>query len=490
LNSTELNAIKQQYYTQGEEPMARAKLICTLGPATESEDIIKNLVDAGMNIARINFSHGDHDHFKQLITTVRTVSAKTGRTISILGDICGPKIRIGDIEGGSFHLEKGDTLTVTTREVIGKPGLVSTTYPNFVSDIDQGIHVLIDDGAIELEVIEVKSEEVKTKVIVGGVLKQHKGMNLPGVKISAPAISAKDFSDIEFAVHEGVDLLALSFIRSPDDVVKAKKLIANLGSDIPVIAKIEKEEAVSNIEEIVHHAFGIMIARGDLGVEMAPESVPIIQKKIIKICNILGKPVITATQMLESMIHSPRATRAETSDVANAIIDGSDAVMLSGETSVGSYPIEAARTVKNIINNVEKELGKGRSFTDFMPEESCIADAVTAAACRAAEILNAKVIVAYTQSGSTAMRLSKHRPKTKILAITPSEMIQRRIEIFWGIRSSLIEEVVDIGNVADRACEITKNAGLAKKGDLLVITFGTPIGISGSTNLLNIVKVQ
>lgn len=469
--------------------MARAKLICTLGPATETVSAITRLVDAGMNIVRINFSHGDHEYFKKLIDTVRTVSKKTGKPIPILGDLCGPKIRIGDIEGGSFDIAPGDTLRITTDDVMGAPGLVNTTYPNFVSDIEQGNRVLIDDGNIELEVTEVKPTEVTATVIVGGTLKQHKGMNLPGVAVSAPAISAKDFSDIEFAVREGLDLLALSFVRSPDDITKAKKLIASLGGDTPVIAKIEKEEAVANIEEIVHRAFGIMIARGDLGVELAPEGVPLIQKKIIRICNILGKPVITATQMLESMINNPRATRAETSDVANAVIDGSDAVMLSGETSIGHYPTEAARTVRNIITNVEQELGKGRSFADFIPEESTIADAVTAAACRGAEILNAKLIVAYTQSGSTAMRLSKHRPKTRILAITPSDTIQRRIELFWGIRSSLVEDVVDVADIDERASEVAKKAGLAQSGDIMVITFGTPIGIAGSTNLMNIIRI-
>lgn len=469
--------------------MARTKLICTIGPATESEEVLTELVKAGMNIARINFSHGEHEYFRVLIQKIRSVSEKTRKTIAILGDLAGPKIRIGDIEGGSFPLNRGDGLVVTTREVIGKPGLVSTTYPNFVSDIEKGKRVLIDDGNIELEVIEIRPEEVKTVVKVGGVLKAHKGMNLPGVKISAPAISAKDFSDIEFSVREGIDLLGLSFVRSPDDVIKAKKLIDSMGGDIPVIAKIEKEEAVRSIKEIMQEAFGIMIARGDLGVELAPERVPLIQKSIIRTCNIVGKPVITATQMLESMINNPRATRAETSDVANAILDGSDAVMLSGETSVGKYPVDAAKTVHNIIDNVENELGKGRSYATFTPEESTISDAVTAAACRAAEILNAKVIVAYTQSGATAMRLSKHRPKTRILAITPSDKIRRRIEIFWGIRSCISPQVVDINSVAKVVGEIVEREGLAKKGDVVVITFGTLVNVSGATNVMNIVKL-
>ncbi len=470
--------------------MARAKIICTLGPSTRDEKMIMKLVEAGMNVARLNFSHDTHEEFKHRISMVRNISRETGKPIAILGDICGPKIRIGKIEGTSINLKEGDELTITTRPIIGNQNIISTTYPNFVSDIEKGNRVFIDDGNIELTVTDVRPQEVKTTVLVGGELKEHKGMNLPGTDVSAPAISAKDFSDIEFAVKEGVDILALSFVRSPDDVVKAKKLISNYGSDIPIIAKIEREEAVNNIEDIVHESFGIMIARGDLGVEMASERVPLIQKKIIRICNKSGKPVITATQMLESMISNPRPTRAETSDVANAIIDGSDAVMLSGETSIGKYPVQATQTVSRIIRDVEKELGKGRSYVDWEPEETGVADAVTAAACRAAEILNAKAIVAFTQSGSTAMRLSKHRPRTRILAITPSERIRQRVEIFWGIRSALIDEVMETDMVASNSEKIVKKEGMAKKGDVIVITFGTPIGVAGSTNLMNIIKIN
>ncbi len=471
--------------------MARAKLICTLGPSTRDKKTIMELVEAGMDVARINFSHETHDEFRHRISNVREISEQTGKPITILGDLCGPKIRIGDIEGNSFMIKSGDELTITTRNIIGTPGIVGTTYPDLVGDVEKGNRILIDDGNIELIVKDVKHDEVKTIVVFGGELKKHKGINLPGVNVSAPTISTKDFSDIEFAVKEGIDVLALSFVRRADDIVKAKKLISNCGSEIPVIAKIEKEEAINNIEDIVHEAYGIMIARGDLGVEMASEHVPLIQKRLIKICNKLGKPVITATQMLESMINNPRPTRAETSDIANAIIDGSDAVMLSGETSVGKYPVKAAETAHSIINDVECEIGEGRSYMDWVPEqESTIDDAVTAAACRAAEILNAKAIIAFTQSGSTAMRLSKYRPRTKILAITPSEKIRRRIELFWGVRSTLIEGVVNSDMIAETVGQIAKKEGIAKKGDIIVITYGTPIGVSGSTNLMNIQKIK
>ncbi len=469
--------------------MTRAKLICTLGPSSRDEKTVRELVQAGMNIARLNFSHDTHEEFQHRISLIRKISEETGRPIAILGDLGGPKIRLGNIENGSFPIAAGDSLTITTREIMGSPGIVSTTYANLVSDVEQGNRILIDDGKIELVVDEVRPEEVKTTVVIGGELKEHKGFNLPGVLVSAPSITAKDFGDIEFAVREGIDLLALSFVKTPGDVIKAKKLIANYGCTIPVIAKIEKEEAVNNIEGIINESFGIMIARGDLGVEMASEKVPLIQKRIIGLCNRMGKPVITATQMLESMITNPRPTRAETSDVANAIIDGSDAVMLSGETSIGAYPVKAAQTVRNIILGVEHEIGGGRSYVDAIPEESTIADAVTAAACRGAEILDAKAIVAYTQSGSTAMRLSKYRPRTRIIAIVHAEKIRRRLELFWGIRSVSIGEVIEIDKIAETAETVVKQENIAKKGDVLVITSGTPIGVAGTTNLMHIIRV-
>ncbi len=466
--------------------MARAKIICTLGPASFDESVIRGLVDAGMNIARINFSHGVHEDLERVVASVRNVAAATGNPIAILGDLAGPKIRIGEVENGGMRLEPGAELTITTRETPGSGDTVSTTYLNLATDVEKGCRILIDDGNIELVVTEVFPEGVRTRVVVGGLLKPHKGMNLPGVKVSAPAISTKDFTDLEFAARHDFDYVGLSFVRSPDDVAKTKKILANFGSDIPVIAKIEKEEAVSQFDNVLAESDGIMIARGDLGVEMASEQVPLIQKRIIEKCNMAGKPVITATQMLESMTHNPRATRAETSDVANAVLDGSDAVMLSGETAVGSYPIKAVETMRRIIDGVENELGKGRSVLNRDPAESTIADAVTVAAVRAAEILNAAAIIAYTQSGSTAKRLSMHRPKTRIVAITPSETIRRRLALYWGIRSTLVSEVVDTDSMVSIAGRIAIECGYAKSGDIIVITSGTPIGMSGTTNLMNI----
>lgn len=467
--------------------MARAKIICTLGPASFDESVIRGLVDAGMNVARINFSHGSHEVLERVVESVRNVAAATGNPIAILGDLAGPKIRIGEVEGGGMRLEPGAELTITTRETPGSGDTVSTTYLNLATDVEKGCRILIDDGNIELAVTEVFTEGVRTRVIVGGILKPHKGMNLPGVKVSAPAISTKDFTDLEFAARHDFDYVGLSFVRSPDDVAKTKKILANFGSDIPVVAKIEKEEAVTQFDDVLAEADGIMIARGDLGVEMPSERVPLIQKRIIEKCNMAGKPVITATQMLESMTHNPRPTRAETSDVANAVLDGSDAVMLSGETAVGSYPIKAVETMRRIIDGVENELGKGRSVLDRRsPAESSIADAVTMAAVRAAEMLNAAAIIAYTQSGSTAKRLSRHRPKTRIVAITPSEGIRRRLALYWGIRSTLVSEVVDTDSMVSTAGRIAIECGFAKSGDIIVITSGTPIGMSGTTNLMNI----
>lgn len=469
--------------------MARAKIICTLGPASSDKVTIRELVDAGMNVARLNFSHGTHEELTYFIAAVRAVAAETGNPIAILGDLAGPKIRIGDVQGGSVTLEAGRELVITTREVIGTSTLVSTTYANLATDVEKGNRILIDDGNIELVVTEVLPEEVKTTVVVGGELKPHKGMNLPGVDVSAPAISTKDFTDLEFAARHGLDYIGLSFVRSPDDVAKAKKILANFGSDMPVIAKIEKEEAVCHFDDVLELADGIMIARGDLGVEMASEQVPLIQKRIIEKCNLAGKPVITATQMLESMTHNPRPTRAETSDVANAILDGSDAVMLSGETAVGKYPVKAVETMRRIIDGVENELGKGRSMLDRTTEESTIQDAVTVAAVRAAEVLNAAAIIAYTQSGSTAKRLSTHRPKTRIIAITPSETIRRRLALYWGIRSVLESEVVDTDSMVSTTGTIALKYGYVKIGDIVVITSGTPIGVPGTTNLMNIHQI-
>lgn len=469
--------------------MIGTKVICTLGPSSRDEKIIAALVKAGMDVVRINFSHGVYDEIREVIAVVRKVSSETGSPIAILGDLAGPKIRIGELEQESVMLSAGEVLTVTTRDIKGTSGIVSTTYPNLVSDVNKGDCILIDDGRLELTVESVKPDEVITRVVIGGELKPHKGINLPGVAVSAPAISTKDFRDIEFAVKEGFDLLALSFVRSPDDVVKAKKLIKNYDSDIPIIAKIEKEEAVNDFDDILRISDGIMIARGDLGVEMASEQVPLIQKRLITACNKVGKPVITATQMLESMISNPRATRAETSDVANAVIDGSDAVMLSGETAVGKYPVKAVETMQSIIDGVERELGKGRRMADLTLEESNIEDAVTAAACRAAELLKAKAIVAYTQSGSTAMRLSKFRPRTGIIALTPFEAIRRRIAVCWGIRSVKIEEVLDTESMISTAEKIAVKNGFAERGDIIVVTLGTPLSVPGTTNLIKVHKI-
>ncbi len=470
--------------------MPRTKVICTLGPASSDEKTIRNLIEAGMNVARINFSHGSHKDVKKLITTVRKVAASLKEPIAILGDLAGPKIRIGELEEPSVKLEAGKELIITTRDIAGNAKQVSTTYHNLVSDVNKGDRILIDDGNIEICVEQVRPEEVTARVIIGGILKPRKGMNLPGVAVSAPAISAKDFKDIEFAVKEGFDLLALSFVRSPEDVAKAKKLVENYNSDIPVFAKIEKEEAVELFDEVLAIADGIMIARGDLGVEIPSEKVPLIQKRLISQCNNAGKPVITATQMLESMISNPRATRAETSDVANAVIDGSDAVMLSGETAVGKYPVKAAETMRLIIEGVETEVGKGRSMNDSVHQESSIEDAVTAGACRAAEILNARAIVAYTQSGSTATRLSKYRPRTRIYAFTPFEAIRRRLAVYWGVRSVIVNEALDTDGMMKAANDIALANALAKKDDVIVITSGTPVNVPGTTNMINVHSVE
>ncbi len=415
----------------------RTKIICTMGPSTNEETTIAALADAGMNVARVNFSHGTHEEAQHFIKLIRSESERTGNPIAILGDLAGPKIRIGELQKESFILRPGEELTITTKDVVGTAVLVSTTYPNLVSDVNRGDRILIDDGRIELAVEEVRPEEVKTRIVVGGVLKPHKGMNLPGVSVSAPAITAKDFRDIEFAICEDIDLLALSFVRTPRDVEKAKKLIANYGADIPVIAKIEKEEAVNDFANVLAAADGIMIARGDLGVEMPLERVPAVQKMIIAKCNTAGKPVITATQMLESMTANRRPTRAEATDVANAILDGTDCVMLSGESAMGKYPVEATAMLSRIAATIEphrpgyyaRETLKGIGGEGKIGLTDLIALSVETTL----ERISPAAVFVPTHSGATARSIARFRFPVWITAVSSSEATCQRLQFSYGV---------------------------------------------------------
>ncbi|MBI1922287.1 MAG: pyruvate kinase [Geobacter sp.] len=464
----------------------RTKIIATLGPASSSPAMIEKLLNAGVNVFRLNFSHGTLDEKGVLIEAIRRISVKGGHSTSILADLQGPKIRTGRMQNGALQLIKGEKLEITTEEVLGQPGLISTIYRELPNDVKAGSRILLDDGLIELKVQQVEGGRVHCTVVEGGILKDLKGINLPGVPVSAPSLTAKDRRDLEFCLEKEVDFIALSFVRRESDIREIKEIIADRGKNIPVVAKIEKPEALRNFKSILRAADAVMVARGDLGVEIRPEKVPLIQKKIIHACNEAGKPVITATQMLESMILHPRPTRAETSDVANAILDGTDAVMLSGETASGAFPVEAVNIMAKVAMDVESveqrrpPLRSGHNHT--------VPEAVAEAACQAATTLRAKAIVVFTQAGSTATLISRFRPRLPIIAFTPFPDIQRRLSIYWGVKSRPVGSMRNTDQQL-AAVEQTLLALGFKKGDLVVITMGVPIETRGSTNLMKVHKL-
>jgi pyruvate kinase len=419
-----------------------------------------------------------------LINTIRSLSGQRRKPYGIVADLQGPKIRTGTMPEGGVTVEKGDTVEITTDEVLGRPGLIPTTYSNLPADAKPGGRLLINDGAIELKVISISGNTVTCKVIAGGQVGDHKGINLPGTSVSAPSLTEKDREDLDFCLDIGVDFVALSFVRKASDIEELKRIISDRGMKTPVIAKIEKPEAIRNLAGVVEAADAVMVARGDLGVELRPEKVPLVQKKIIKLCNSAGKPVITATQMLESMINHHMPTRAETSDVANAILDGTDAVMLSGETAVGQYPIESVATMVKVANDVESSQLL-HIPSDTTVHSSGMTEAVAEAACLAASALKAKAIVVFTQSGSTAALVSKIRPNTPIVAITPSNEIERRMTIYWGIKTGAVPSMEG----TDRQVSAMETALLEngfRRGDLVVITMGAPVAERCPTNLMKV----
>lgn len=466
----------------------KTKIIATLGPASATGEKIGKLMDAGVDLFRLNFSHGANADKGKIIDLVRSLSTRRGKEVAILADLQGPKIRTGRMENGAIPLRKGETIAITTDEVLGRPGLISTIYKSLPNDVRPGSRILMDDGLIELRVQSVAAGIVSCTVVEGGILKDLKGINLPGVNVSSPSLTEKDRVDLEFCLQKEVDYIALSFVRKSEDVEDLKRIIRDRGLTIPVIAKIEKPEALRNFKSILHAADAIMVARGDLGVEINAEKVPLIQKKIINSCNEAGKPVITATQMLESMILHPRPTRAETSDVANAILDGTDAVMLSGETASGSFPVEAVRTMVKVALDVERS-GLWRIANRQPPALShAIPVAVAEAACHAAATVKAKAVVVFTQSGATAGRIARFRPQLPIIAFTSSEVIRRRLALFWGVQA-LPVGTMDNSDQQIKLVEETLLETGCKKGDVVVITMGVPLGNSGSTNLMKVHKL-
>ena len=463
----------------------RTKIIATIGPASSSAAVIAKLIRAGMDVARLNFSHGEHaDHTKR-IRLIRQEAAKAGKQIAIIQDLQGPKIRVGAMQNDAVTLRRGDMVTLTTRKIKGTVSAIPVTYPRLAKDLRAGETILLDDGRLELKVIKKEANALRCRVIRGGALKSNKGINLPGSRISLPSLTRKDREDILFSIEHGVDYIALSFVRSASDIEHARRFIRKQGADIPIIAKIEKPEAIQNLDAIISASDGVMVARGDLGVEMRPEQVPLLQKKIIAACNAAEKPVITATQMLESMIESPQPTRAEASDVANAILDGTDCVMLSGETAVGKYPVQAVEVMARIAMETET------SLSPVQPDRhiSGVGESVAHAACRAAEEQRAKAIVAFTQSGTTALLVSKHRPTVPVISATPFENVARRISLYWGVTPIILTTRRTTDDMIATVEHAMLKRKLVRPRDLIVITAGVPIGVAGSTNMMKIHRV-
>jgi pyruvate kinase len=470
--------------------MPRAKIVCTLGPASSSAERIGELIDAGMSVARLNFSHGTHDDHARMLHIIRAEADRRGKAIAALLDLQGPKIRIGKLANGQIELKPGAELTITTESVVGDERRVSTTYQGLPRDVKVGDQILLDDGYLSLAVIQILGHEVKTVVVTGGILKNNKGINLPGVDVSAPALSDKDRVDIGFALRHGIDYVALSFVRRPEDVLEAKRLLTVDQVSIPVIAKIEKPQALERLGDIIDAADGVMVARGDLGVELGPEKVPLWQKRIIEETNRLGKPVITATQMLESMMTQPRPTRAEASDVANAVLDGTDALMLSGETASGLYPVEAVKTMARIIDEIEHSAYYRANVEIPDIQLAVSANAIAHAAMTAAREMKIKTIVAVSDSGGAARLISEYRPDSGIVCLTTNEVSFRRLALFWGVTAVLISPAATTEELIDRVEATLTERSLALPGENVLITMAVPVGAGMQTNVLKIHEIQ
>lgn len=470
--------------------MKKTKIVCTIGPASESPDLLDQMIAEGMNVARLNFSHGNHEEHRQRIMNIREAAKRAGTEIGILLDTKGPEIRTHDMENGAVELKEGTNVIVSMKEVLGTAEKISVTYEGLIEDVHIGSKILLDDGLIELEVTELKKDkqEIIVKVINSGVLKNKKGVNVPGVSVNLPGITSKDAKDILFGIRQGVDFIAASFVRRASDVLEIRQLLEENGAPhMHIIPKIENQEGVDNINEILEVSDGLMVARGDLGVEIPAEMVPLVQKQLIKKCNEAGKPVITATQMLDSMQRNPRPTRAEASDVANAIFDGSDAVMLSGETAAGAYPIDAVRTMKNIALTSERAINHKEILSKLSKNgKHNMIDAICQSVAHTAINLGVNAIVAPTESGHTARMISKYRPKAPIVAVTSNLAVSRRLTLVWGVHPQLGHKVTTTDEMLDHAVTASLDTGIVKHGDLIIITAGVPVGERGTTNLMKV----
>jgi pyruvate kinase len=460
--------------------MRRAKMVATLGPATSSYEEIRAIIDAGVDVARMNLSHGSYDVHEGVYQNVRKAANDSGRAVAVLVDLQGPKIRLGKFADGPHELAEGDIFKITTEDVAGTKELVGTTFKGLPHDVESGDHLLIDDGKVRVEVLETDGTVVTTKVIVAGPVSNNKGINLPGVAVNVPALSDKDEADLRWALQLGADIIALSFVRNAGDIDRVHQIMVEEGRRLPVIAKIEKPQAVEALEDIIEAFDGIMVARGDLGVELPLEAVPIVQKRAVEIARRLAKPVIVATQMLESMTHSPVPTRAETSDVANAILDGADAVMLSGETSVGEYPVQTVKTMARIIESTEQH-GLHR-IAPLGTKPRTQAGAITLAAVEVADFVEARYLCVFTETGESVRRMSRLRSIIPILAFTPDPAIRRRMALNWGVESFVVDRVTHTDQMVGQVDEVLAKTGKAAIGEKVVIISGSPPGIPGTTN--------
>ncbi len=463
----------------------KAKIVCTIGPASAKKEVISSLIKNGMDIARLNFSHGDHDTHKKVIEFIRDISRRYSKPVAILQDLQGIKIRVGLIEGGEVELKRGSKLLLMPGQGVGNQKQIFISYPALLKDAKGGDRILLDDGLIQLFVLGRIKNAIRTKVVEGGILRGRKGVNLPGIKLSVTSFTEKDEKDLLFGINMGVDYVAISFVRDAGDIRKVKEWLKDRRQQIPIIAKIEKPEALCNIEEILSEADGIMVARGDLGVEISPEEVPLIQKGLIDKANKKGKIVITATQMLESMTEHLRPTRAETTDVANAVLDGTDALMLSAETATGKYPVDAVKMMDRIISYTEF-VKKGESS---YIRENAFAEATADAACRAAENIKAKTIVAFTQSGFTARLVSKFRPGVPIIAFTPDEKIRNRVCLYWGVTPKIMKLPATTDEMISEVERLLVEERIVKKGDSIVITSSSPLSAQGKTNFMKLHRI-
>ncbi|SEQ11605.1 pyruvate kinase [Virgibacillus subterraneus] len=470
--------------------MRKTKIVCTIGPASESTEILEQLIESGMNVARLNFSHGDYEEHGHRIRSVKETSEKLGKTTAVLLDTKGPEIRTGSFENGEAELIEDKPVYVSMDEIVGNSERFSVTYQGLIDDVHVGSKILLDDGLIELEVlgIDYSNKEIKTKPLNSGTIKNKKGVNVPNVKVNLPGITEKDAKDIEFGIEQGVDFIAASFVRRPSDILEIRELLEkHNATQIQIIPKIENQEGVDNIESILEVSDGLMVARGDLGVEIPPEDVPLVQKDLIRKCNTAGKPVITATQMLDSMERNPRPTRAEASDVANAIFDGTDAIMLSGETAAGNYPVESVQTMSNIALKAESGLDHKMILTNRSKSvDMTITDAISQSVTHTAMNLSVGAIITPTESGHTARMISKYRPKSPIVAVTFSESVNRQLALVWGVHSIMGQKARSTDEMLDIAVDRGLSTNLFERGSRVLITAGVPVGESGTTNLMKV----